>query len=501
MHLKRYTLFLFTGLLLSTGSLLAQNCRSTPTGFADLAGNAVSARVNTGGDLWFDGQDGQYLVSEGDSLPTNQSPTVAFLGGLWLNANDPGGNVLTATQLYGRGFGNFDYGPGPLDEDGNSLSNCGDWDQVWSINRESVDRFLASFDPANPDPAAIPADVLGWPALGNPHFADLSGFSLPDRPEALAPFNDANNDGRYDPYDGDHPQFCGERALWCVFNDAVLHRQSGTVRSMHAEVQLLAYSFDADNDDPIQRTTFYDYRVTNFGMEDYQEFYAGFWLDLEVGCFIDDELDSVPSENTVYFYNAQPMDSDPCPSGFRSFQTEGVVQIAQLFGAPAGPAVDSAGTNFPANQYLLNVEHSNLAPRTSLAFTLVMTTLLNVPYEGDAPELTPILNAIREVRHFQEMQCEALVSIDRREGREMPSDPIRVFPNPTNGVVTLQSTDGSPLGRVELYDGAGRLLLRRNTPLSKLTLDLVSEELPSGVYIYRCTDGAGSVGTGRIVLR
>lgn len=76
--------------------------------------NNVRARLTTGGDVWWDGNDGRYVVPK----PPPGVPEVSsiFAGGVWLGGMDPGGNLKIAAQQYGRSGGNFDYYPGPLNE-------------------------------------------------------------------------------------------------------------------------------------------------------------------------------------------------------------------------------------------------------------------------------------------------------------------------------------------------------------------------------------------------
>lgn len=334
-------LLVFFGLLLCTQTLSAQNCEITPTARFDLAGNAVTARITTGGDLWWDGDDSAYFVTDGDNGPGSARPSAIFAGGLWMAGLDPGGGLKMAAQQYGRGLGRFDYGPGPLDENGTTGPDCVNWDRFWPITREEINLYFNNFDLQNPDISVIPEAVLGWPAAGNPHFAGMEGFELPNTPQGLAPFWDEDLDGLYDPLNGDYPLFCGDQAVWCVFNDAVLHEESGSPSVIQMEVRLLAYSFTTD-DEALNQTTFYRYDLVNRAQEDIIDLYAGLWIDFDLGCFTDDVFGVIPEDNLVYVHNANALDNQNCDGGVTSFQTEGVVQIAQV--------VHSALADHPFNQ-------------------------------------------------------------------------------------------------------------------------------------------------------
>jgi len=324
---KLYTLPAAFGLVFCSHMLSAQSCQSSPTAQTDLAGNAITARITTGGDLWWNGDDAAYLVNEAG--PGAPQPSAVFAGGLWLFGTDPGGGIKGAAQQYGRATGRFDYGPGPLSQDGVSDPDCANWDRFWPITSEEIRNYLNVFDPDNPDISAIPANILNWPAVGNPHFAGIFGFELPSTPQGLAPFWDEDLDGFYDPMNGDYPLFCGDQAVWCVFNDAVLHQQSGIPNILQMEVRLLAYSFNTD-DEALNQSTFYHYTLVNRGAEDIIDFYAGLWIDFDLGCYTDDAFGAIPEDNLVYVHNNSSFDTEPCVGSITSFQTPGVVQIAQV---------------------------------------------------------------------------------------------------------------------------------------------------------------------------
>ena len=90
-----------------------QNCANAVSQI-DQQINNVRARLTTGGDIWWDGSNGRYIVPK----PAPGAPEVSalFAAGIWIAGRDPGGNIKVAAQQYGRGSGNFDYYPGPLHE-------------------------------------------------------------------------------------------------------------------------------------------------------------------------------------------------------------------------------------------------------------------------------------------------------------------------------------------------------------------------------------------------
>lgn len=307
------------------------NC-DNPTAQADLNVNGVHARITNGGDLWWDGQDGRYEVTADENSPGMSPATAIFAGGLWIGGVDSGGGLKIAAQQYGRNAGEFDYYPGPLTNEGTTEDVvCSNWDRLFPIYQEEVRAFLASYDPQNP-PAAdqVAANISGWPATGNPLFEGVHGFTLPNSFNGYAPFNDTDLDGIYNPLNGDYPLFCGDQAIWCIFNDAGSnHEDSATPVSVQAEIHLLAYAF-ASGDSILHRTTFYEYKIINRAQEIVSDFYAGHWIDSDLGCFENDLNNSSPENNLFYVYNASGLDPEDCTVGLASYGSTSPVNIFQL---------------------------------------------------------------------------------------------------------------------------------------------------------------------------
>jgi len=298
-----------------------------PTAMVDLAGNDITARITNAGDLWWDGNDGRYTVKPPVDTLGDRPIQAHFTAALWMAGRDPGGNIKAAAPVYGRNRGDFDYLPGPLNEDGVG-EDCLDWDLIFTISREEINRALDLPSAGGIDTALIPDNVLYWPGTGNPYFNDRYGVPLPEHD--MAPFVDHDGDGRYDPAKGDLPDFCGDQAVWTVFNDATLHRDSGTPNNVQAEVHLLAYSFNTPQDSVINRTTYYDYKIRNGGAEDLLGFHVGHFIDADVGCPTGDGVGSLPEHNAFYAYSVNGVDPPVCVADIPGFGNTAPVTVYQV---------------------------------------------------------------------------------------------------------------------------------------------------------------------------
>ena len=282
--------------------LIAQNCRqATNTGLLD--GNDIRAVFKSSGSFF----DEQVVTGFEVKDPTtgNTSPAI-FAGGLWLGgySNDNTGTLRLAVQTYNN-CGN-DYFSGPI-VNGNA-SMCTEFDRVWGVKGADVRALIQDYTDNNVINDPIATSLLAWPGRGNPHFFNQNGFHLPN--QDLAPFRDRNNDGIYNPMDGDYPiadeqylNVIADDLLWLVYNDiGNLHTQSSG-QSIGAEVQLTAYAFDCDFDPILKQTIFVKQRIVNKGDFDLVNFKAALWTDFNIGCGDDDYFGTIPNQNTVYAYN------------------------------------------------------------------------------------------------------------------------------------------------------------------------------------------------------
>lgn len=316
---------------------LAYNCApGTSQTLLDI--NNVKTTILNGGDMWWNLSDGKYEIPKGSGKHS------LFAGALWIGGYDESGNLKVAAQTY-RQTGN-DFWPGPLDnarldasENNNSnygttdASICAEYDKHYVILRSDVEEFVAymqSDDPSGEYPDyTIPQSILNYPA--NRITDDLSdayqgadevvGSNPYYALETLAPYRDVNNDGQYDPFAGDYPEYnidgalnCkddemlfGDQTLWWVYNDnGNAHTESGSTTSIGLEIQAQAFSF-ATNDE-INNMTFYNYKLINRSHKTLNDTYFGVWVDPDLGEYNDDYVGCDVARGLGYCYNGDEED-------------------------------------------------------------------------------------------------------------------------------------------------------------------------------------------------
>ena len=315
------------------------NCRnSTSTKFQNI--NNVRALLTTGGDVWWDGTNGKYIVP---NVPAGE-PEVSSLyaGAVWLGGLDPAGNLKVAAQQYGRsrGNGDFDYYSGPLDPEGiTSEQVCAQWDTFFVVTAAEILEHQRLFRAAqageiNYTVDMIPRGVRGWPSRGNPYFQQTNNFPLPNNNEPLAGFyeycdenGDCNVDNVYDPLQGDYPiieiekclnlydpdpalrdmpQFADEMFFWIYNDNGNQHRNSGSQTPLQMEVQVQSFAYSTN--DALNNMTFQRYRLINRGKELLRETFFGMWVDGDLGCAEDDYIGCDTTRSLGYYYNVDAID-------------------------------------------------------------------------------------------------------------------------------------------------------------------------------------------------
>ena len=294
----------------SQSSLARVAADCTPSqAMTDLNINNVRTTIMGGGDMWWNLGDARY------EIPKNSNKHSMFAGALWIAGIDAGEQLKAAAMTY-RQTGN-DFWTGPLDENGDiSAENCDAYDKHFSITRQEVDEFIAWYNDnsAYPD-YTIPLSIANWPGNG------IDGDY-----QFLAPYFDANDDGEYNPSDGDYPKYdidgnldCnlddliyGDQTLYWIFNDkGNIHSETGA-DPIGLEIRAQAFFF-ATNDE-INDMTFYNYKIINKATIQLNDAYFGQWVDPDLGYYLDDYVGCDVSRGFGYCYNGD--DNDEGATGY-----------------------------------------------------------------------------------------------------------------------------------------------------------------------------------------
>ncbi len=307
---------------------------SPASGSSDLNVNNVRARINTGGDMWWD-----MTSAARYEIPRGSRRTSMFASALWIGGLDVDRNLKLAAQRFRQDGQDYWTGPLTIAQGPNwgqadiDAQVCKDYDKHFKITKKEVLDFKASGE--------ITDVIKSWPAHGDV----TKGQS-----RFLAPFFDKNGDYRYSTDDGDYPYYdftnslCptdpknqnpdgtwkpldptmettegivkggilvdqvlkGDQTLWWVFNDKGNdHTESGGA-SIGLEIRAQAFGFSTN--DEINNMTFYTYEIINRSTYTLKDTYFSQWVDPDLGYAGDDYVGCDVGRGLGYCYNGRATD-------------------------------------------------------------------------------------------------------------------------------------------------------------------------------------------------
>ena len=350
----------------------------------DMDVNNVRATLLSSGDVWWDLDNGQYIVPKVQPGTGAKAVSAIFAGAVWLGGKDPIGNLKVAVQTFRNGT-KTDFWPGPLKETTGTTDaqTCENWDKHFVVYAFEIDSLIKIFnaarakDPINPqiDCGLVPENVKGWPSFGNPHFFDIHRFTLPRAPQGLAKFHDEDGDGLYDPCKGDYPiidvKGCEsitaipDQMIFWIYNDnGGVHTQSSRSTAIQMEVQVQAFAYKTN--DELNDMTFQRYKLINRARTDIDSTYFAMWVDPDLGCYTDDYVGCDTSRNLMYVYNQDALDGTTgivCDGGVNTYGDKIPILGVDYFRGPNNEFGKEIGMS--SFTYYLNEAVGNPLPGTT----------------------------------------------------------------------------------------------------------------------------------------
>lgn len=282
---------------------------ATPKASKELWVNNVRCIIFNGGDMWWDlfGSTNAYYYVPASSNKASAASS-CFGGAVWIGGYDAGGQLKVAAMTYRQN--GIDFWPGPLDTTNAEADPdvCSKYDKIFQVSRAEVDAFVIGGGP-------VTSNISDWPGNADPSLKQ----SL-----YLAPFEDVNGDGIYDPLSGDYPGYdvynkaakdnlgvCktklyGDHTLFWVYNDkGGVHSET---QAVPIGIEVRAQGFAFKTNDEINNMTFYSYEIHNRSSFQINKTYFTIWNDADLGYFLDDYVGCDTKRGLGYMYNANQND-------------------------------------------------------------------------------------------------------------------------------------------------------------------------------------------------
>ena len=251
--------------------------------FDTLNTNNIRCRINACGVQFWDMDDVNMFEA-----PANSGVNAIFSQSLWMGAFDQDDVLHVAGDTYRWGA---DFFPGPkLDPINYNSEYDINWNRVWMLHQSDIDFHRSHWQDAGYE---MIENISEWPAAIVPSYA---------------PFYDMDGDENYMPENGDFPLIKGDQAIYFIFNDdRDEHTQTDGVK-LGMEIHAMYYAYNRPADSTLNNTIFASYKIINKSENDYHDYYIGFYNDFDIGCPWDDYVGTDTILNSMYGYNATPID-------------------------------------------------------------------------------------------------------------------------------------------------------------------------------------------------
>lgn len=254
--------------------------------------NNIKARFSCFGNHFWDlGGNPEFFY------PNGSTKTASFANQIWIGGKSYGADTvlhLAADRFVSEG-GEFAWGP---ISDSYDLAYSQKWFRTWKLSKTEIEYHKQNWWQAGYSPIE---NILTWPGNGDVSLGQA---------QVLGSFHDNNNNGIYEPMQGDYPYIRGDQAIFFIFNDDRMeHYETGGIK-FGIEVQGMAYAFDSPQNPALWNTVFLHYDIINRSDTDYNEMYLGNWTDADLGYSYDDYVGCNVEEGYFYFFNGNLSDGN-----------------------------------------------------------------------------------------------------------------------------------------------------------------------------------------------
>lgn len=286
MKFSNYSIFVIITLL---SLLFCLNSFSQSYDYLDF--NQIKARVNSNGALFHD-----EIVNDKPSfeVPQGLGRHTIFIANLWIAGIDENGDLHAVGPKFNQTPENYF---GPIANDYNAEDYRLKYNNVWKVGVEQIQEHIYNF--TKPD-YVMPESFQNWPAEGNVENGEAA---------ELAPYYDYNQNGKYDPENGDFPLIKGDHAVYFIYNESQGHNSTGG-EIMGLEFHGMLYGFNSTVGSVLTETVFLNYQIINRSQHNYTDVYAGLWTEFDIGYAKDDQFGSDTLNQMMYVYNATNIDGN-----------------------------------------------------------------------------------------------------------------------------------------------------------------------------------------------
>lgn len=494
-------------LLFSLLTQLAYSQYSTTINF-----NSCSGRLNNSGHFFTDIPNNLPAYKVGLFTPTKSI--------YQMNLSTIMKDASNADRFSLTNYSQSDFSWGPIASNYSDPNYVQRFNKIWKVQKSIILDHIENFDSPG---YVFDQNIMEWPGNGNTANGEAA---------ILAPYEDINQNGTYDPENGDYPKISGDQACFLILNDERQRAVTTGSISTKTELHIMFYQFIGTP--AISQSTFMNVKAYNRGGETFHDFNLGIFTDFDLGNFNDDFMGTDTDRNLNYVYNGDSFDedsfgfvnfnSDPPALGLKSlnkpFHTNtiftdypssnaGMVNAYKGLNFNGSPITNSGtptllmytdtlsggynevGLNHPVGdrKSFTTVEGGNFAPNDYKCFDFV------IAYGNINDSFTRFRDVNALMLAADELQNLYDDSLSCSDGHLSTNNdfqlqnPVSIYPNPANDFITIESHE--LLLGISVYTLDGRLVLTQDEETSSSHLDV--SQLSHGNYLIHVQTKSGTV--------
>lgn len=253
-----------------------------------LSQNNVNASLSNLGNFFHNTDVG----IAGYEYPKGGMNHLIYYSTFWYGALDGDGNLRMSVDIQRDSTSFFS---GPIKNDGSAEApEVPFGNEIYLVTKEEIYFHILNHDDFG---YVMPFGIENWPGNGD------VGLGLANH---LAPFEDLDGDGVYEPELGEYPLIKGDKAAYLIMNDSGYPTGLSESDSLGIELHYMFYQYEGDGD--INNTTFIHLKIINRSSDDFSEFIVGTYLDVDIGLYSDDYIGTNPDHKLIYGYNGDGYD-------------------------------------------------------------------------------------------------------------------------------------------------------------------------------------------------
>lgn len=283
--------------------------------------NSIRARITPNGTLFTGGTLGGFRVPQSNAPDADK---ISLLHGVypWVGGQDPAGNV----------FVSIGYGSPSASDFFSGLVDTGGYNRFWRVTGAEVQAHLADFSDNGVIDQPLPA-VMEWPG----HIE----YEWSEWPVPLAPFQDMNDNGLYEPEKGEYPvapkRFAHDLAIpdemvFFAYHDVTPHTYSKGI-PLKLQFTCTLFAYNCPETPEVHNALFAHYRFRSYNYDRLDSVYLGFLMDFQIGNPVDDFIGS--ADGIFYGYNGDTLDENRFGAHLPIVAMTAIMEPVDTFGIPA----------------------------------------------------------------------------------------------------------------------------------------------------------------------